>query len=207
MKTKTSKTKTDLKDNLRTCLITRKALPKEELLRFVISDEGDLVFDLENKLPGRGFWLLADKKVLQEALLKKPFHTPKLKIEEGFEKKVEERLLKRILSFIGLAKKSGVLIAGFDSVKINLIKEKLQILFLASDGAENGQEKVNAVLEKMVKKPLICSDFSSKELAFSLNRDKVVYMGVTESAFADSFEKELNRYHAFLCSEHLTRGL
>ena len=59
--------------SLRRCIVTREALEKDQLLRFVLGPE-DLVFpDLAGKLPGRGAWVKAERAVLEQAVKKNAF--------------------------------------------------------------------------------------------------------------------------------------
>ena len=46
----------------RTCIVTRAKLPPDELLRFVLAPDGQVVPDLKRKLPGRGVWVQATAK-------------------------------------------------------------------------------------------------------------------------------------------------
>ena len=50
---------------IRTCLVTGQKHEKKDLLRFVIN-EGVLVFDQKQKLPGRGGYVLATEKNLEK---------------------------------------------------------------------------------------------------------------------------------------------
>ena len=57
----------------RTCIITRQQRPEEELIRFVLSPEGDVTPDLKRKLPGRGAWVSKSRVVVAEAVSRKAF--------------------------------------------------------------------------------------------------------------------------------------
>ena len=52
---------------LRTCVITKESLPKQELLRIVRTPEGDVVVDETGKLNGRGAYIKKDIEVLEKA--------------------------------------------------------------------------------------------------------------------------------------------
>ena len=52
---------------LRTCVITKESLPKQELLRIVRTPEGDVVVDETGKLNGRGAYIKKDITVLEKA--------------------------------------------------------------------------------------------------------------------------------------------
>lgn len=52
---------------LRTCVITKEQLPKQELLRVVRTPEGEVKVDLTGKLNGRGAYIKKDVTVLEKA--------------------------------------------------------------------------------------------------------------------------------------------
>ena len=52
---------------LRTCVITKEQLPKQELLRIVRTPEGEVKADETGKLNGRGAYIKKDIQVLEKA--------------------------------------------------------------------------------------------------------------------------------------------
>lgn len=52
---------------LRTCVITKEQLPKQELLRVVRTPDGEVKVDLTGKLNGRGAYIKKDIAVLEKA--------------------------------------------------------------------------------------------------------------------------------------------
>lgn len=52
---------------MRTCLITREKLPKNELLRIVRTPEGEIKIDEVGKLNGRGAYIKKDIVVIEKA--------------------------------------------------------------------------------------------------------------------------------------------
>ena len=52
---------------MRTCVITREKLPKQELIRVVRTPEGELIVDLTGKANGRGAYLKKDREVFNKA--------------------------------------------------------------------------------------------------------------------------------------------
>lgn len=52
---------------LRTCVITREKLPKQELLRVVKTPDGEVKVDLTGKMNGRGAYIKKDSTVLEKA--------------------------------------------------------------------------------------------------------------------------------------------
>ena len=56
---------------LRTCIITKEKLPKQELVRVVRTPEGNIVIDESGKLNGRGAYLKKDIEVINKAFKNK----------------------------------------------------------------------------------------------------------------------------------------
>ncbi len=52
---------------LRSCVVTREKLPKNELLRVVRTPEGNVVVDKTGKVNGRGAYIKKDFEVLEKA--------------------------------------------------------------------------------------------------------------------------------------------
>lgn len=52
---------------MRTCLVTREKLPKQELIRVVRTPEGSVVIDETGKANGRGAYLKKDVLVFEKA--------------------------------------------------------------------------------------------------------------------------------------------
>lgn len=52
------------KTSVRTCIITRQKCSKQELLRIVIKDN-KMLYDLNQNLPGRGYYLINNVELLK----------------------------------------------------------------------------------------------------------------------------------------------
>lgn len=78
---------------LRTCVITKEKLPKQELLRIVRTKEGDVVCDITGKLNGHGAYIKKDIDVLEQAKKTKALAK---KLECNIEDSVYEEIRKII---------------------------------------------------------------------------------------------------------------
>lgn len=56
---------------LRTCIITKEKLPKQELIRVVRTPEGSVIIDESGKSNGRGAYLKKDVEVIKKASMNK----------------------------------------------------------------------------------------------------------------------------------------
>ncbi|MEM6307750.1 MAG: DUF448 domain-containing protein, partial [Pseudomonadota bacterium] len=61
----------DRSDPERKCLVTQDVAPKAGLIRFVTGPDGQVVPDIMGKLPGRGYYVTADRAILDRAVSKR----------------------------------------------------------------------------------------------------------------------------------------
>lgn len=52
---------------MRSCVVTREKLPKQELIRVVRTPEGNVIVDITGKANGRGAYLKKDREVFLKA--------------------------------------------------------------------------------------------------------------------------------------------
>src|SRR5258707_12620938 len=107
----------------RRCIVTGEVLPEARLLRFVLAPDGHIVPDVEAKLPGRGLWVSADRTIVAQAVAKRLFaraaKAPAL-ADKSLPERAEARLVDVILANLGLARRAGDLVFGFDHVEKDL---------------------------------------------------------------------------------------
>src|SRR5437588_11375281 len=65
--------RTERSATMRMCAVSREVRPIDELIRFVVSPDGQIVPDLKRKLPGRGMWITASRGVVAEAVRRHQF--------------------------------------------------------------------------------------------------------------------------------------
>ena len=56
---------------MRSCIVTREKLPKQELLRIVKTTDGNVLGDISGKINGRGAYIKKDIEVLDKAIKSK----------------------------------------------------------------------------------------------------------------------------------------
>lgn len=74
---------------LRTCVVTKENLPKQELLRIVRTPEKKVIVDLTGKANGRGAYIKKDIEVLEKAKKSKI-------LEKRLEVPIEEEVYEEI---------------------------------------------------------------------------------------------------------------
>ena len=133
------------RETQRSCIVSGEALPPEQMVRFVISPEGDLTPDLAQKLPGRGYWVRARKDDINRAVEKKIFlKVSKSSITPPIElaTQVEELLVRRLEGLLGLARKTGKIVLGFAKVGSAVENGGDYLVLHPSDGTADGKEKI-----------------------------------------------------------------
>lgn len=74
---------------LRMCVVSRKMLPKQDLIRLVVTDEG-VVIDRSQKMDGRGYWISKNKDVIALARKRHAFSKVlKKNIDDSIYQKLE----------------------------------------------------------------------------------------------------------------------
>lgn len=130
----------------RKCLATGEVRPKSDLIRFVAGPDGTVVPDIAGKLPGRGFYVTADRKALETAVAKKLISRgakAPVNVPDGLVDEVERQLARRVVDLISLARKAGKAVAGYEKVKSWLDREEARVLIQASDGSARGKSKLS----------------------------------------------------------------
>lgn len=56
---------------MRSCVVTREKLPKQELLRIVKDINGNVIVDISGKINGRGAYIKKDREILDKAIKSK----------------------------------------------------------------------------------------------------------------------------------------
>ena len=130
----------------RKCLATGEVQPKHGLIRFVAGPDGQVVPDILGKLPGRGFYVAADREALETAVKKRLFARgakQAVTVPEGLVAEVERQLARRVVDLISLQRKGGRAVAGYEKVKGWLQNEEAEVLIQAVDGSGRGKSKLS----------------------------------------------------------------
>ena len=171
--------------SLRRCIVTRQALEKPAMIRFVVDPEGRVTPDLKERLPGRGLWVTATREALDQAVVKHAFSKAakqSVKVAPDLAERVTELARREVAELLGLARKSGQLVAGFEKVEAALRADKVRVLVAASDGAEDGRGKLARIAGSGVE---ICAPLTAAELAQALGREHAVHAAIKAGGIAE----------------------
>lgn len=181
----------------RRCIVTREALDKSALIRFVLDPDGNVVPDLKGNLPGRGLWVKADAKTVAEAVKRNAFAKAAkapAKAAKDLADQVGFLLKRQVCELIGLAKRGGMLVSGFEKVERRLRAGNVGLLIEASDAAADGRAKLARLAGSGVE---IWTPLTGVELAQALGRETAVHVAVTPGGFATKLQAALQRQAGF----------
>ncbi|HUO93563.1 MAG TPA: RNA-binding protein [Rhizomicrobium sp.] len=185
----------------RRCIVTGEILPDDKRVRFVVGPDDRIVPDIEETLPGRGIWVKAEAAAIEKAVAKNLFSRAakaEVAADADLPARVEMLLAKRMMGDLGLARKSGALVLGFDNV-LRALSDKVPpaVLIEASDGSHEGRRKLkNAALNQGVKAHLV-DCLSAAELALALGRENVIHASVKPGRLAERLILEAARLEGF----------
>ena len=182
---------------LRRCVVSRARLPKERMIRFVVAPDRTLVADLTARLPGRGMWLSASGDVLESARAQGGLARAFARAARGpvtvppdLPAVLEAALVRRIGELLGLARRAGQVVAGFEKAREWLRSGRARLILQASDGsvAERARLLSGAADGTAVLAPL-----AAGVLGRAFGRDHVVHVAVAPGRLAESLIVEAAR--------------
>jgi uncharacterized protein len=167
----------------RRCLVTREVRERDQMVRFVLDPAGQVVPDVDGRLPGRGMWLSADRNVLNRAVAANLFARAargRVQVAADLAEQVERLLVGRALDCLGLARRAGQVAMGFDQVRACLRSSSAAVLIAAADSAADGRRKLRRLAPDL---PVITA-FSKAELGAALGREGIVHVAVAPGGLA-----------------------
>ncbi|MDJ0612104.1 MAG: RNA-binding protein [Rhizobiaceae bacterium] len=183
--------------NPRTCIVSREEKTPDEMIRFVLDPQDNVVPDLKRKLPGRGVWVSSKRATVSQAVDKKAF-------AHGFKKQViadvglpdlVDRLLEReALNILALARKAGEAITGFMKVDGLIRSEEIAVLVHAADASEDGKGKLAQGLRVAELDDVpVFETFEGQKLDDVLGNANTVHIGLIAGGLASRFEAAMSR--------------
>src|ERR1700728_1599340 len=167
---------------LRRCVVTRERLPKERRIRCVVGPGRALVPDLAATLPGRGIWLSARGDVLETARaqgsLGRAFARAArgpVKVPPDLSAVLDAALVRRIGELLGLARRAGQAVAGFDKAREWLRAGRSRLILQASDGSAPERARFLAGAADSVR---VLDPLPAAVLGQVFGRDHVVHVAI-----------------------------
>lgn len=184
----------------RTCAQTRESLPQTELIRFVADEAGNIFPDVSARAPGRGVWIKANRETLENAIKSNAFARSLKRKASPMPKLISQTidaLYSKSLGFLGMARRAGVLITGFDKVEEAIKKSEPAFLIEANDGSADGRGKLIALSKKWRNVPII-GIFGTDDLGKAIGRDNIIHALMIKGQFAQNWTLELKRLEGFV---------
>jgi predicted RNA-binding protein YlxR (DUF448 family) len=161
-------------------------------MRFVIDPENNLVADINQKLPGRGYWVRAERDTILKAINKNILFnaTKKLgNVDKNILDHIQEQIKKKILNQISLSRKSGLAIFGFDKIRASLTSNNVGLLVQAIDGSDREKKRM---ANKSI--PIIIDNcLTGSDLGKAFGREKVIHCAILRSSFTETINFDANR--------------
>lgn len=184
----------------RMCIVTRTVAEPEGLVRFVRDPQGTVVPDVRCELPGRGVWVGARQDLVGEAVRRKLFRRglgEDIRAPENLSEQVAELLQRQALSYLSLANKAGLVVAGFEKVAGAVEKGRAAVLIEASDGAEDGRRKLLDRLKSSGQQAAVVSAFDSAALGLALGRPHVIHAALAGHGLARKFLAAARKFEIY----------
>jgi hypothetical protein len=179
----------------RRCVVTRQHGERQRMLRFVIGPDRVVVPDLAAKLPGRGIWLSARQDVLETARMRGAFAKAArgpVTLPPDLCAVVVEGLRRRIVETLGMARRAGQAVSGFQKAQGWVLGKRAGLVVQAEDGSVDEQLRFlkgpGGGWAGPVARPL-----SSGVLGAVFGRDQVMHVAVLPGRLAQAVMAETER--------------
>jgi predicted RNA-binding protein YlxR (DUF448 family) len=198
----------------RTCILSRRAAPKDDLIRLALGPDGEVAPDVRARAPGRGAWIGVSRPELDEAnakgklkgALQRAFKTNDVKVRADLGDKIASALRQATLDRLGMEARSGNLINGSDRVETAARGGSVHLLIHAADAGEDGRKKLDQAW-RVGSDPEVLAKSNGQGLQFpeertilsmALGRENVVHIALTDRAAAARVLHALSRWRAFI---------
>lgn len=181
-------------------IVSGAVMEEDRLVRFVAGPDGVVTPDLARKLPGRGIWVAADRDSVDTAVKKNLFSRSakaKLTASADLADQVEALLRRRLLDGLGLARRGGDIISGFEKVLASIRGGRAAWLVEASDGAADGRRKLLSACRTSPSPPQLIGVFSSAELGLALGGENVIHTAFLAGRASGHWTRDVRRLAGF----------
>jgi hypothetical protein len=181
------------------------------MIRFVVGPDRQIVPDLAARLPGRGIWLSACRDVLETGGLQEDGRQKENRGDGGYRHLVrafaraargpvsvpsdlsvllQAALTRRIGECLGLARRAGQAVAGYEKAREALRTSRYRLVLQASDGSEAERSRFLSGLGPEV---TIIEPLPGEGLGRVFGRDYVVHVAIAAGKLAESLVVEAGR--------------
>jgi uncharacterized protein len=190
----------------RRCIVTGEVRDRGALVRLVVAPDGAIVPDIAARLPGRGLWLTPRRDIVDRAVAKRVFarvaRRPVAASPELADR-IESLLARRCCDALGLARRAGQAVAGFERVGEAARRGRIGLLLFALDGAEGGRGKLTALGRDL---PL-ARVLTAAELGGAFGRERIVHAAVAGGPLCRRLLVDLLRLVGLRAGAAVDRGM
>jgi uncharacterized protein len=172
--------------------VTGEVKDRLTLLRLVVGPDGAIVPDVEARLPGRGLWLTPRRDIVEQAVAKRIFARAARRpvaAPPELADRIESLLARRCCDALGLARRAGLAVAGFERVGEAVRSGRAGLLLVALDGAEGGGRKLAALGRDLPSARVL----SAAELGGAFGRERIVHAAVVDGRLSRRLLADLLR--------------
>ena len=190
----------------RTCILSRRTAPREELIRLALGPDGTVAPDVRARAPGRGAWIgvslpeieAANAKGKLKPALQRAFKTNEVNVPADLGERTEAALRRYGLDRLGMEARAGNLISGFDRIETAARSGKVHLLIHAADAGEDGMRSLDQAwrVGGGEARGMIFPE-GRTILSLALGRENVVHVALTDPAAASRVRHALARWLAF----------
>jgi uncharacterized protein len=179
----------------RRCIVTGEIHDRARLLRCVVGPDGTIVPDVDARLPGRGLWLLPRRDIVERAVAKRLFARAArqpVAMPPELADRCEALLARRCCDALGLARRAGTAVAGYERVGEAVRRGNAALLLFALDGAEAGRRRMAGV-----RGIAAGSVLDAAEMSGVFGRERVTFVAVGPGPLCSRLQIELARLAGF----------
>jgi hypothetical protein len=198
----------------RTCILTRRTAPREELIRLALGPDGQVAPDVRARAPGRGAWIGVDRAALDAAnakgklrgALARAFKTNELAIPADLGERIEAALRRNALDRLGLEARAGNLVTGSEKIETEARRGAVHLLLHAGDASAEGRRKLDQAWrvgqsEEGSGRQGLVLPAERTILSLALGRENVVHAAIIDRAAAARVSHALGRWRAFIARD------
>ncbi len=182
----------------RSCLGCRQVQDQDNLVRYVLSPQGEVLVDYRKRLPGRGAYTCFDPQCVLTAIKRRQFERALKCVGDSPDgqalvNSLASQVRERVLNLVGMARKSSNVVTGSTLVLSTLMKGGgLALILLAEDISDAIGQKV---LDKADVCGIPCYRLAKKgELGHLMGKGERSVIALKTGPLAKSLEVELLRY-------------
>jgi len=182
------------------------------MIRFVARPDGLLVPDLKGNLPGRGAWLTASRKVLEEAIRRKAFARSlkqDVRLADNMPDMLDHLLARAALSSLSLARRGGGVITGMLKINIAIRAGEVAMVLHAREAAEDGRRKIDQAVHAAGKQGYgpasAVTLFTAEEMSLAFGGNNVIHAAVRRGLAAGGFIRRVRQLIAYRGKDLMNR--